>query len=325
MRLICCVVLVVLVGCDRSQPLVAAESTTAGVSAPAGAVDLPGTAVQTEMRNVDLRITPDVTLRVRHLQGRFVSTSKDGAPFLDDKRSYTVQVDRGEIAIGMASLNALLNEHVLGHGRSNVRNLEITVDEGRLEQKGTLRKGVSLPFKTKGAVSATPDGRIRVHTESVRGLGVPLNPLMKTFGFEMDDFLKVEAGHGVVVQDNDLILDPQLMLPAPQMRGRITNVRIEGDELVQVFGTDAPQRSSTSAGSPNHIYWRGGRLRFGKLTMDDTDLELIDQDPRDPFDFSVDEWNRQLVAGYSKNTPAQGLKTYVPDYGDLERPRQKTR
>jgi hypothetical protein len=78
---------------------------------------------------------------VRHLQGRFVSTSQGGAPFLDDRGSYTVQVDSGEIAIGMASLNALLNEHVLGHGRSNVRNLEITVDEGRLEQKPRCARG----------------------------------------------------------------------------------------------------------------------------------------------------------------------------------------
>jgi hypothetical protein len=48
-----------------------------------------------------------------------------------------------------------------------------------------------------------------------------------------------------------------------------------------------------------------------------TDLELIDQDPADPFDFSVPRYNDMLVAGYSRNTPALGLKTYMPDYDDL--------
>jgi hypothetical protein len=69
--------------------------------------------------------------------------------------------------------------------------------------------------------------------------------------------------------------------------------------------------------SPNHIYWRGSELAFGKLTMQDTDLELIDLDPGDPFDFSVDHWNSQLVAGYSKTLPNGGLKAHMPDYDDL--------
>ncbi len=51
--------------------------------------------------------------------------------------------------------------------------------------------------------------------------------------------------------------------------------------------------------------------------MTETDLELVDEDPRDSFDFSVDRWQDQLVAGYSKTTPARGLKAHMPDYNDL--------
>jgi hypothetical protein len=52
--------------------------------------------------------------------------------------------------------------------------------------------------------------------------------------------------------------------------------------------------------------------------MSGADLQLIDADPRDVFDFSPARYNAQLVAGYSKNTPAGGLKTYMPDLADLE-------
>jgi hypothetical protein len=55
--------------------------------------------------------------------------------------------------------------------------------------------------------------------------------------------------------------------------------------------------------------------------MTATDLELVDMDPSDPFDFSVEHWNDQLVAGYSKTTAARGLKAHMPDYNDLGRPR----
>jgi len=94
-------------------------------------------------------------------------------------------------------------------------------------------------------------------------------------------------------------------------------VRIEADRMVQTFGTGQTTGSQPSL-SPNHIYWRGSQLSFGKLTMTDTDLELVDTDPKDPFDFSVDNWNAQLVAGYSKTLPNRGLRAYMPDYNDLK-------
>ena len=72
--------------------------------------------------------------------------------------------------------------------------------------------------------------------------------------------------------------------------------------------------------SPNFIYWRGGSLVFGKLTMTATDLELVDMDPKDPFDFSVEHWNDQLIAGYSKTTASGGLKAHMPDFNDLKKP-----
>ena len=281
--------------------------------------------VAVEMRNVDLHITDDITLEIGHLDGRFVGTSRSGIPYLDDPNTYEVVVDSAHIVMDMASLNALLNEHVLGHGRSNVEDLKVTTDDkGRLVQKGEIDKGLDIPFKVKGAVEATSDGRIRVHAKSVRGFGLPVKPLMKLFSVEMDDMLKVEPGHGVWVDDNDLILDPQLMLPPPHIRGKVTEVHVEGDTLVQTLGTGAPHALRPAAVSPNHIYWRGGALKFGKLTMANTDLELVDMDPKDPFDFSARRWNDQLVAGFSKNTPARGLKAHMPDFADLHRraPRQ---
>ena len=51
--------------------------------------------------------------------------------------------------------------------------------------------------------------------------------------------------------------------------------------------------------------------------MTAADLQLIDADERDPFDFYPARYSEQLVAGYSKNTPAKGLATYMPDFADL--------
>ena len=274
--------------------------------------------VEVDMRNVDLHLTSDIAVHIRHLRGRFIAEGTRQIPNLDDPRSYRVTIDSGEVAVDLASLNAMMTRTLQGH--SNVSRLQISIDEdGRLRQRGTVKKGIPVPFDVKARASVTPDGRIRIHSESVKGFGVPVNPLLKAFGIELDSLLKVDPGRGVSVDHNDLLLDATKLLPPPAMHGTITAVRIEHDMMVQVFGSGAPQSLSPPATSKNHIYWRGGQLTFGKLTMTDTDLELIDEEPKDPFDFSVDRWNAQLAAGYSKVTPERGLKAHMVDYNDLKR------
>lgn len=43
-------------------------------------------------------------------------------------------------------------------------------------------------------------------------------------------------------------------------------------------------------------------------------VTAVDPDPRDPFDFFLDHYNEQLVAGYDQNLPDHGLIVHMPDY-----------
>lgn len=51
--------------------------------------------------------------------------------------------------------------------------------------------------------------------------------------------------------------------------------------------------------------------------MSDTDIVLIDMDPNDPFDFYLEYYKEQLVAGYTKETPSFGLRVYMRDFNKL--------
>jgi hypothetical protein len=283
-------------------------SSCAGLEASRGSVEV-------DMANVDLHVTADVTLHITQLRGRFTPVNRE-VPYLDDKRSYAVAVDSGEVGIDLASLNALMARSLAG-SKSNIEHLTVSLEGGALRQKGVIDSAVNIPFNATAVVSATPDGRIRVSTRSVRGFGIPMKPMMKLFNIKMDDLVKVKAGSGVETDGNDLIIDPAVVIPAPSIRGRLTAVRIQGNRMVQTFGTGTRGGIASGPLSPNHIYWRGSELSFGKLTMTDTDLELVDMDPKDPFDFSIDRWTSQLVAGYSKTLPNRGLRAYMPDYNDL--------
>jgi hypothetical protein len=168
-------------------------------------------------------------------------------------------------------------------------------------------------------MSATADGKIRIRPTKVKAGHLPVEGVMKLFGLNMAKVVNTSNTKGVSVEGNDIILDPAEMLPAPKMRGRITTVRIAGDEIVQTFGTGRTAQALKPAAA-NYMAYRGGMLRFGKLTMNDTDIRLIDTDPTDPFDFFPDHYQDQMVAGYSKATATGGLLVYMPDYDKISKP-----
>jgi hypothetical protein len=148
--------------------------------------------VEVEMHNVDLHLQAGVTLHVRDLRGTFEPAPKREVPYLDDVKSYTVSVSSGVVAIDLASLNTLMTL-TLADDNSNVDKLKISVDDkGDLRQKGVIDKAVNIPFNVKAGIEATPDGKLRVFTKSVKGFGMPMKPLMKMFSIEMDDLLKVK-------------------------------------------------------------------------------------------------------------------------------------
>jgi hypothetical protein len=53
----------------------------------------------------------------------------------------------------------------------------------------------------------------------------------------------------------------------------------------------------------NTMFFQGGDLRFGKLTMHGADLQLIDADPGDPFAYSLRNNLDQLSPGSRAPSP----------------------
>ena len=287
------------------------------VAAPAPAEPEATGPVHIEIRNVDLELEGGLSLAVQRMQGLLESTVPGHEPVFDDPKSFVIKAESADVRMSLATLDRVMNERVFDYEGADVEKMHSQVKDGKLEQKGKLDKGVHIPFKVKGDLSVTDDGRIRFHGKSTKALGLPIKPLMRLFSIEMADMVKVKPGRGVEVVDNDFIIDPSMILPPPRMLGRVTTVSLEGNDLVLHMGGAEVKRTYEAPVSPNHLYFHGGRIRFGKVSMHGADLELIDGDPGDPFKFSVPRYKEQLVAGYSKNTTDLGLKVYMPDIDAL--------
>jgi len=276
-----------------------------------------------EMKNVRLHVDDGIVLDVTRLRGVMVSRTAGSPPVFDDQRSYVLHLQTAAMAMDVASLQQLMNRHVFAYEGSPLKDLTVEAEGNRLKLKGKLHKGVDVPFSTTASVSVTSDGRLKLHSESMKALGMPAKGLLDLFGLELDDVMDLKKRRGVEVEDNDIIIAAGQVLPPPEIVGRLTKASVEGNRLVQVFDDPANGRPQPLARpdpkAPNYVYFNGGDIQFGKLTMHDADLQLIDSDPKDPFDFFPARYNAQLVAGYSKNTAKKGLKTYMPDFGDLRK------
>jgi hypothetical protein len=311
-------------GSGGNKPKPASQAPAPGATQPAGLSEPATAETHVEMVNVNIHLDNELILRIRRLEGRFLPTRKGRPPTFDDNLSYIVAIDSGEVAVSMASMTHAMNTYVFGEPDAPLKNLRLSSEGSQIKQEGTLRKGLGIHFEMVGEISATPDGRIRIHPTKMKADHLPVKGLMKLFGLDMAKLINTRKTKGIAVDDNDFILDPALMLPPPRMQGRITAVRVQGDEIVQTFGNETRSLPVERPHS-NYMAYRGGILRFGKLTMSDVDMQLIDADPSNPFEFFPAHYNEQLVAGYSKTTPSGGLRVYMPDYDRISQPLSPTK
>jgi hypothetical protein len=273
--------------------------------------------VQVQMHNVMYHFTDNVFVHLRDVAGALIPAGAGQVPVFDDKKSFTLQISAAEIAITPQSLANVLNSSVFADKDAPLKDIDIRIEKGRLKVKGKLHKKGNIGFETEGELSPTPDGKIRLHAEKIKALHLPVKGLMDLFGLDIADLIKTGKVRGVQVDKDDLILDPGEILPPPRIAGKVTAIRLEGNNIVQVFGS--PQKHAwVRVPAQNYMAYRGNRLQFGKLLMIDTDMVIIDPDPKDPFDFYLDHYKEQLVAGFTKTTPAFGLRVFMVDFNKLK-------
>ena len=278
-----------------------------------------------DMKNVDLHIDAHQYIRIRRLRGEAVPRTPNGPAVLDDPSSFDVRVTSGTVALSGDALGTLLNDFVFAYKGAPLKRLRVRTSGSEIVQTGIMHKGVDLPFEITATLSLEADGRIRLHPTKTRILGVNGAKLLSALGLHLDKLLDLRGARGASVKGNDFFLEPTKILPPPGISGRLASIRVEGDAVVEDFTTSADDSVFDSYARPdsaaaNYIFFRGSRLRFGKLLMTDTDLQIVDADERDPFDLYLKEYNRQLTAGTSRTMQNLGLRVIMPDYRAVAAP-----
>jgi len=278
--------------------------------------------VRVEMRNIFYHFNDRIAVHISQLEGKLIPTRQGAVPVFDDKQSFVLALDSAAISISTDAMANVLNDRIFAKPDAPLKKVSISASGKILKIRGKLHSKGDISFEGEGSIAPTPEGQIRIHAEKVKAAHLPVKGIMDLLGVEVSDLIKTNKVRGIRAEGNDLILNPEQILPQPHIQGRVTDVQIKGNQIVQTFG-EKKNADSGEKQPGNYMAYRGAQLTFGKLTMKDTDMILIDMDPKDPFDFYLDHYKDQLVAGYTKITPAFGLRVFMRDFNKL--PKGRTR
>lgn len=271
--------------------------------------------VQAAMRRVNFHVDPTIVLRIEYLRGRLLPTRPGSPAIFEDKRSFILQIDSATITLDTRGMGELLNRYVFAYSGAPLKSLSLSVEGNRLRQRGRLH---GFPFSILSEVSVTPAGELRLRPVSIKAFGIGVTGMMKFLGMQLEKMMNLSKAKGMRADHNDLLLTPTSLLPPPQIRGHLAGVVLRDSTIVQIYRPDSGPTPAAlippDSSAVNYMYYQGSSLRFGKLTMTPADLLILDGDPSDWFEFFLDRYNDQLVAGFSRNTRSGGLITTMPDY-----------
>ena len=274
-----------------------------------------------EFKHVNFHIDETVILQIENLRGELLPAKAGVPPDFDDRSTLLLQIDGGEAAMSTVAFATLMNRYVFNYGGTPLTNVRVTPEGNELHLTATLNK--TVPVEMTGTLSATADGRIHYHPTTIKTAGIPAKGVMDAVGLNVNKLVKGTDPRGVDVVKDDLIMDLDRLLPPPRVHTHVAGVKMEGSRVAMTFGPTReggtlPALTPPVADASNYMYYHGGTVRFGKLTMAPTEMEFIDAHPEDAFDFSLTHYYDQLIAGYTKTNATGALISYVPDYRQLE-------
>jgi hypothetical protein len=264
------------------------------------------------MHNVILNESPGLKLRVRWLRGQMHPTRAGIVPSFDEPGSFSLDIEAGAMGMNLADLTGALNGGLLKG--SPLEKVSLKPYGREIKVNGTLHKGVPLPFEMISDVSAAPDGRIRLHIAKLRVLKLPVKGILGAFHLKAGDLVDPKGAKGVEAAGDDIYFDPEQILPEPRQRGKLTDVHFapQTGDIVEIYGAARPEVVAVKEWR-NFIQLSGGTLEFGKLTMHNVDIVMIDISKDDWFRFDLSAYQAQMVNGYTRMTPQAGLQIFMPD------------
>ncbi|HEY9855731.1 MAG TPA: hypothetical protein V6D05_08350 [Stenomitos sp.] len=247
------------------------------------------------------------------------------APLIPElKDSYVFAIRQGQIRISAASMEALLNRYVLPAAGNPIKDARLAISGDRVVLRGKVHKmGLDLPITLESEVSIGAGGLMELLPHRIALSEVGIGGMIKLFKLELESLMELPSDGAFRVQGNQITVDPAEIFPSPKAIGRPSAIGLERNELVLTY---TPEESIEPAplidpDAPNYMLCLGHDLLVGKMMMHDAYFQIINQEPANFVDFSLEHYREQLAAGNSSLHSGDQLVVRLPS---LEATRRST-
>ncbi len=305
-----------LLGHLGAKPAGDAPNASSAGSQPEPPAHPPAGTAATEVyaHNLLLHKGPSFRIYVPWIRGHMVPTRRGENPSFDDQDSFVFEIGKGVIRANIGDLSHFLNASVPKN--SPLTGISLKPVGEKIELHGTVHKVFALPVSLIGSLAPLPDGRVRFHVDKIDVLKVPFKKLLGMFHIRLSDLVQSGGVPGIQISGNDILFDTEKLLPPPHIHGLITTVRVRVPDLEVIYG-NAGDNEARLVQWHNFLLLRGGSLNFGKLTMHNADLTMIDASTDPWFDLDLVNYQAQLVNGYTRMTAQAGLEIFMPDLDEM--------
>ncbi len=274
-----------------------------------------GGPIRVWIRNVVLYPYRDAPAHVVALSGTVAPTRPGRMVVFDDISSYGIMVQHAEVRLSAATMTVLMNRYVLPASNGPIKHVDVSFGAGTIGMSGIMQKGkMRARFKATAVAAPTADGDMRIRVVKMTAGGFVPKGLMDALGLKMSKVAQPRNTWVFHIVGDDMIVPLVSMFPPPKVSGRLRSVSVTPRAMIAVIGSaGAPPFPALGA---SYIHYRGGALKFAKLTMQDVNLTVVPKTSA-PLGFSPANYYRQMEAGFSVPQPDRGLVAHVPNYGAL--------
>ncbi|MBW0434030.1 hypothetical protein HGB47_10405 [Leptospira yasudae] len=304
--------------------------TNASISAQANSERIGSEASDAylKLKNVKFRLEDKIYFTVNHLTVQASSNRKNSPVNFNDPDSFHLNLFQGDTEFEISVLEFLFNENVKSFPDFPLRNLKLSTIEKDGKRKIRILGEYKLVFWVNVEMicdlELVPNSSMLIlKSERMNAAGIPgAGDLLSSLGVGLKELLPIPKGRGLEIVEKSFHIQSFLLLPPPRIQGTISRIFLLPDRILVRFDTNnIPPLPSLQfqPGSPNQIRIYGGEIRVGSVSLKNTSLLLIDQDPSDPLDFHMKNLLVQLSLGNLNLNSKGDLKVFLPDYEDLKK------
>ncbi len=280
----------------------------------------PGGTTRFMCRNVLYRLDANVSMFLTDMNAD-VLLKDPTLPFVPaNKTDYQIQVHHAIVDKGASDLEALMNTYVFNDRDTPIKDVKMAFKGDRLIMSGKMKKGVWVAFEMEGVMEATQDGKIRMKPVVIKSMGLRVDGLMSLIGLEMAKLLKMKEEKGLIMQGNEIIMDPSKLYPPPALIGHVTEVGVKNNMLHIVMddGKARPWPETPVTNTRSTLLMWGGDVLINSCLSLNAKFQINDATPNTPMVFALDRYREQLEAGFVVPSRAGHMIAYVPDVLDID-------